>query len=222
MGCSPPVWLCHTSHRKVIAEVRLITMKFGLLTCLVFLSSAASAQSPPANGVGAAGVATGGVASEWDVRKLLDSLDLQAQHVKPIIDQVKPETWVAKGAPKAYVTQWTAAQAELKYLLGSSEALSKQPERLTLALETYFRMQALESTLSSVTEGIRKYQNPALADLMQSVVTENSSNADKLRQYVQDLAAQKEQEFQIADREAQRCRETLVKQPASNSKAVRK
>jgi len=222
MGCSPPVWLCHTSHRKVIAEVRLITMKFGLLTCLVFLSSAASAQSPPANGVGAAGVATGGVASEWDVRKLLDSLDLQAQHVKPIIDQVKPETWVAKGAPKAYVTQWTTAQAELKYLLGSSEALSKQPERLTLALETYFRMQALESTLSSVTEGIRKYQNPALADLMQSVVTENSSNADKLRQYVQDLAAQKEQEFQIADREAQRCRETLVKQPASNSKAVRK
>jgi len=222
MGCSPPVWLCHTSHRKVIAEVRLITMKFGLFTCLVFLSSAASAQSPPANGVGAGGVATGGVASEWDVRKLLDSLDLQAQHVKPIIDQVKPETWVAKGAPKAYVTQWTTAQAELKYLLGSSEALSKQPERLTLALETYFRIQALESTLSSVTEGIRKYQNPALADLMQSVVTENSSNADKLRQYVQDLAAQKEQEFQIADREAQRCRETLVKQPASNSKAVRK
>ncbi len=80
--------------------------------------------------------------------------------MKPIIDQVKPETWVAKGAPKAYVTQWTTAQAELKYLLSSSEALSKQPERLPLALDTYFRMQALESTLSSVTEGIRKYQNP--------------------------------------------------------------
>jgi hypothetical protein len=222
MCCSPPVWLCHTSHRKVIAEVRLITMKSGLLTCLVFLSSAASAQSPPAAGVAPGGVATGGVASEWDVRKLLDSLDLQAQHVKPIIDQVKPETWVAKGAPKAYVTQWTTAQAELKYLLGSSEALAKQPERLTLALETYFRMQALESTLSSVTEGIRKYQNPALADLMQSVVAENSSNADKLRQYVQDLATQKEQEFQVADKEAQRCRESLVKQPAAPSKAVRK
>jgi hypothetical protein len=184
-------------------------MKSGLLTCLLFASGLASAQSAPA----------GGVASEWDVRKLLDSLDLQAQHVKPIIDQVKPEAWVAKGAPKAYVTQWTTAQAELKYLLSSSDALSKQPERLTLALDTYFRMQALESTLSSVTEGIRKYQNPALADLMQSVVSENSSNADKLRQYVQDLATQKEEEFQIADREAQRCRESLMKQP---TKAVRK
>ena len=187
-------------------------MKSGVLTCLLFVSAVANAQSPPA----------GGVASEWDVRKLLDSLDLQAQHVKPIIDQVKPEAWVSKGAPEAYVRQWTTAQAELKYLLMSSEALSKQPERLTLALETYFRMQALESTLTSVTEGIRKYQNPALADLMQSVVSENNSNADKLRQYIQDLAMQKEQEFQIADREAQRCREILVKQPAPSSKAVRK
>jgi hypothetical protein len=187
-------------------------MKSGLLTCLVFASCLLSAQSPPASGV----------ASEWDVRKLLDSLDLQAQHVKPIIDQVKPETWVAKGAPQAYVTQWTTAQAELKYLLSSSDALSKQPERLTLALDTYFRMQALESTLGSVTEGIRKYQNPALADLMQSVVAENSSNADKLRQYVQDLATQKEEEFQVADREAQRCRESLVKRPAGASKAVHK
>src|SRR5579864_2926063 len=186
-------------------------MKSGMLTCLLFVSAVANAQSPPA----------GGVASEWDVRKLLDSLDLQAQHVKPIIDQVKPEAWISKGAPKAYVTQWTTAQAELKYLLSSSEALSKQPERLTLALETYFRMQALTATLGSVTEGIRKYQNPALADLMQSVVSENSTNADNLRQYVQDLATQKEQEFQIADREAQRCRETLVKQPAP-PRAVRK
>jgi len=187
-------------------------MKSGLLTCLVFACVVASAQSTP----------VGGVASEWDVRKLLESLDLQAQHVKPIIDQVKPQTWVAKGAPQAYVTQWTTAQAELKYLLASSESLSKEPERLTLALDTYFRMQALELTLASVTEGIRKYQNPALADLMQAVVSENGSNADKLRQYVQDLATQKEQEFQIADREAQRCRETLMKQPAAPIKGVRK
>ena len=187
-------------------------MKSGLLTCLVFFAALTYAQSPPSSGV----------APEWDIRKLLDSLDLQTQHVKPIIDQVKPETWLAKGAPKAYVTQWTTAQAELKYLLSSSDALSKQPERLPLALETYFRMQALESTLSSVTEGIRKYQNPALADLMQSVVSENSSNADKLRQYVQDLAAQKEEEFRIADREAQRCRESVMKQPAAPTKAVRK
>jgi hypothetical protein len=43
---------------------------------------------------------------------------------------------------------------------------------------------------------------------------ENSNNLDRLRHYLQDLAAQKEQEFQIADREAQRCRSVLLNQPA--------
>ncbi len=190
-------------------------MKSALLMFLV-LASALEA-------IGQSSQAGNGVASEWDVRKLLDSLDLQAQHWKPIIEQVKPETWLAKGAPKTYVTQWNSAQAQLKYMLSSSEALSKQPERLTLALDTLFRMQAMESTLTSVIEGVRKYQNSALADLMQFAMNENNTNGDRLRQYIQDLAAQKEQEFQVADREAQRCREILVKQPAApESKTVRK
>ena len=182
-------------------------MKFVFLSCLLVLASSAFGQN--------------GVSSEWDLRKLLDSLNLEAQHLKPIIDQVKPESWVSKGAPSAYVAQWTSAQAELRYLLSSSEALSRQPEKLTFALDTYFRMQALESTVGSVVEGVRKYQNPALANLMQSVLGENSANRDRLRQYVQDLAAQKEQELQVADREAQRCRDKLMHQPTSK-KAVRK
>ena len=66
----------------------------------------------------------------------------------------------------------------------------------------------------SVVEGVRKYQNPALANLMQGVLGENSANRDRLRQYVQDLAAQKEQEFAVADKEAQRCRATLMRQQA--------
>lgn len=178
-------------------------MKSAFVLCLLCTAGAAAGQSPQPSGV----------TSEWDVRKLLESLDLQAQHLKPIIDQIKPESWLANGAPDMYLTQWKVAQAELRYLLSSSEALSKQPESLTLTLDTYFRMQAMESTLGSVIEGIRKYQNPALADLLRAVVGENSANRDRLRQYLQDLAAQKEQEFKVADREAQRCRETLVHQP---------
>jgi len=182
-------------------------MKFVFLSCLLALASSAFGQN--------------GVSSEWDLRKLLDSLNLEAQHLKPIIDQVKPESWASKGAPSAYVAQWTSAQAELRYLLSSSEALSRQPEKLTFALDTYFRMLAMESTVGSVVEGVRKYQNPALANLMQSVLGENSANRDRLRQYVQDLAAQKEQELQVADREAQRCRDKLMHQPTSK-KAVQK
>jgi hypothetical protein len=162
--------------------------------------------------------APAGVSSEWDVRKLLDNLNLQAEHLKPVIDQVNPEAWVSKGAPDAYIAQWKSAEAELRYFLSSSNSLSREPERLTLALDTYFRMQAMESTLGSLVEGIRKYQNPALAEIAQTFVAENSTNRDRLRQYISDLATQKEQEFQVADREAQRCRGMLLNQPTTKER----
>jgi hypothetical protein len=161
---------------------------------------------------------SGGVSTEWDVRKMLDGLTVQTQHLKSVIAQVNPEGMAANGAPPTYIAQWSTAQAELKYLLGSVEALSKQPERLPLALDAYFRMQAMESTLNSVFEGIRKYQNPALADLLQGIVNENSVNRDHLRQYLQDLAVQKEQEFEVADKEAQRCRAGIARQPSPSAK----
>ncbi|MDQ2947765.1 MAG: hypothetical protein M3Y27_17825 [Acidobacteriota bacterium] len=153
-----------------------------------------------------------GVTTEWDARKMLEALTLQTQHFKSVIGRVQPGGWVANGAPQTYVAQWTTAQNETNYLLGSIDALAKQPERLPLALDAYFRMQAMESTFVSVIEGIRKYQNPAIADLLQGVVNENSTNRDRLRQFLTDLATQKEQEFQVVDKEAQRCRGVLMKE----------
>ncbi len=188
-------------------------MKFAVFACFLFTSAGLMGQTAPSNGV----------SSEWDVRKLLEGLDLQTQHVKRIIEQVSPETWLANGAPQTYATQWKTGQTELMYLLSSSDALARQPERLTLALDTFFRMQAMESTFGSVIEGIRKYQNPALADLVQAVVAENSTNRDRLRQYIMDLAAQKEQEFKVVDREAQRCREVMLHQgPPQEKRPVKK
>ena len=191
-------------------------MRYTVALCLSWVSvlpafAQTPAPAPPSNQ---------GVASEWDARKLIDALSTQAQHLKPIMDQVQPAEWVSKGAPDAYVAQWNSTQSQIKYLIGSSEAFSRQPERLTLGLETYFRMQSVESALGSLTEGVRKYQNPALASIMQSVIAENSANRDKLRQYLQDLAKQKEDEFQVADREAQRCRAAMLSQPAPKTKKV--
>jgi len=186
-------------------------MKFALYFSYLTMAVLALGQSaPPA-----------GVASEWDVRKLLERLDVQAEHLKPVIDQVKPETWITKGAPETYQVQWKTARAELGYFLASDEALARQPDKLTLALDTYFRMQAMESTLGSLMEGVHKYQSPELAEQMQIIVSENGTNRDQLRQYMQDLAAQKEQEFRVADTEAQRCRGLIVQQPAATPKKTR-
>lgn len=196
-------------------------MKFALVSCLyiTFIFSALG-QTPKSSPPAQAPAAQNGVTTEWDVRKLLDSLSQQAEHLKPVIDQVQPAAWQSKGAPEAYVAQWSAVQARLKYLIASTDAFSRQPERLSLGLEAYFRMQALESSFGSLVEGVRKYQNPALANLMQSLLAENSTNRDRLRQYLQDLSKQKEEEFEVADREAQRCRAAMLQQPAPKTKKV--
>jgi hypothetical protein len=199
-------------------------MRYTLVSCLALayvvsaLGQTSQPAPPPSNAPPAA--AEAGVASEWDARKLIDALSAQAQHLKPLFDQVQPSGWVSKGASETYIAQWNTAQTQLKYLISSSEAFSRQPERLPLGLDTYFRMESVESALGSLTEGVRKYQNPALASIMQSVIAENSTNRDRLRQYLQDLATQKEEEFQVVDREAQRCRAALLKQPAPKTKKV--
>ena len=96
----------------------------------------------------------------------------------------------------------------------SSDNLVREPERLTAALDTYFRLQNLEVVLVSLVEGVRKYQNPAWLILLRSLMNENSASRQQLRQYIVDLAANKEQEFKVMDQEAQRCRE-IISRPAA-------
>jgi len=146
------------------------------------------------------------VTPEWDTSKTVAAFSDQAKRLKPILDQLTPQEWVAKGAPQAYVSQWQDAEQELSYVAISAQSLEGDPERLTLALDTYFRWERLASDLSSLVEGVRHYQNPAVGDLVVSVMGENSSNRELLKQHITDLAAQKEQEFAVVDKEAQRCR----------------
>lgn len=176
------------------------------LFCAILFSVLAWCQAPQPSG---------GVESEWDLRKLLDSLAGGTARVKPIVDQSDPRKWSDAEAGRAYDTQWKTALNELGYLATSAAALSKQPERLTLAFEAYFRLQAVEITLSSFMDGMRRYGNPAVADLLQAAIRENGVNRDRLRQYVIELSQNKEQEYQVMDKEAQRCRAILNKPPAT-------
>jgi hypothetical protein len=162
-----------------------------------------------------------GVPAPWDIAQVASALASQAERLAPILDQLTPEQWQGKGAPAAYVSQWQAARNEVGYLTGAAAAFGKQPERLPLALETYFRMQAVETQIGSLVEGVRRYQNPAVGDLLVGVLAANSENRDQLRQYISDLAQSKEQEFRVADQEAQRCRGNLMRQPAARPAAVK-
>ena len=151
--------------------------------------------------------------SEWDLQKLLQALSAGARRLKPIIEQANPGGWKDAQAGQSYTAQWKASQNEIQYLAMTADKLVKEPERLTLVLETYFRMQALDSSVSALIEGIRRYQNPAVAELLQGAWVENRNNNERLKAYLIDLAGNKEQEFKIMDKEAQRCRGMITREP---------
>jgi hypothetical protein len=151
----------------------------------------------------------------WDASKVVAAFSDQAARLKPILEKLTPQQWVSQGAPQVYVAQWQNVRKELDYVGQSAQLFESDPERLTLALDTYFRWQRLASDLSSLTEGVRHYQNPAIGDLMVAVLGENTSNRDLLQQHITDLAAQKEQEFAVVDEEAQRCRGIVTRPVAT-------
>ena len=157
-----------------------------------------------------------GVPTEWDVQKLVAAIASQSARLQPLVEEIHPKDWVARGASDTYLQQWSSAQAQAASVKLSSDNLVQDPARLSAALDTYFRLQNLEVVLTSLIEGVRKYQNPALADLLRGVMSENNVSRQQLRQYLADLATIKEEEFKVMDREAQRCREA-ISGPAATS-----
>lgn len=166
----------------------------------------AAQSAPPAQQQGSAPL--------WDVRTILKEISAHAGRLSAALDKIDPKAWVSKGAPDAYVTQWNSSKVQAKALSDDAIALSRDPEKLPFALQTYFRMQALEYMLRSLEQGVRKYQNPALADLLAGVIGENGVNRERLQNYIVELAGDRDQQFAVMDREAQRCRGFLASQTA--------
>jgi hypothetical protein len=94
-------------------------------------------------------------------------------------------------------------------------ALADHPDRMSDCMKALFHIQAVHETLDSLMGGLRKYQNPALADLIESVAAEDRAGIDRLEQYILELAGDKEEQLAVMDKEAQRCRAILSRQPAA-------
>jgi uncharacterized membrane protein YccC len=176
-------------------------MRALLLSCLLG-AAAAALQAQQA-----------GVPPEWETRKLLDSIVANARKIEPVVNEIHPASWKEHGAPDAYQAQWRSVLNAIAGLQSVSSQLSKEPTRLSLTLDTLFRLDSLHIHLGSLASGVRRYQNPALADLLLGIADENAANRENLRQYALDLAASKEGELKVMESEAQRCLGILVKQP---------
>ena len=159
-----------------------------------------------------------GIEPEWDIRPVLKDIAAHSQRMIPVLEQIDGSVLTKNGAPDTYVSQINESKVQAKALATEALALSNSPDKLSADLFTFFRMQSLERTLLSIEEGIRKYWNPAVADLLASEMGQNGANRDRFQRYILDLAAEKEQECAVMDREAQRCRGFLAKQPPKTEK----
>jgi hypothetical protein len=152
----------------------------------------------------------------------LQELSAHAQRLLPVLDQVDVKTWVTKGASETYLAQMQSVRDQVRSVATEANQLAARPERLSSALELFFRLTSIDSLLRSLDGGIREYQTPALADTLVTVAREAGPNRERFRQYILEMAVQREQEYAAMDHEAQRCRGMLARQPVETKSSGRK
>jgi hypothetical protein len=161
-------------------------------------------------------VAESGLQNPWDVRKILTDLLKENEQLQPLLVHLNPQQWYdQKGAPTTYIIQWQTAQRQLNDVKYATTQLQQKTESLSLALDLYFRLEALETTTRSLSEGAQRYADRSSADKLNALIARNFNSREHLRDYLRDLTTSTEQNFKIADEEAQRCRAEMSRQPAS-------
>ena len=149
-----------------------------------------------------------------------DGISQHMARLEPMLDQVRVKEWVSKGAPDAYVQQLASIRKEIQGIESDMTRLAQRSDQMQDCMKALFRVQSLYIPLHSLMGGLRKYQNPALADLIESVAAENQTQIGRLEQYALELADAKDQQYDLVDKEAQRCRATLSRQPPPRAKTT--
>jgi hypothetical protein len=154
-----------------------------------------------------------GLDTEWDVGVILGEIGAHAGRLLPELDRVDVTAWAAKGASETYAAQLESSKQQASAVETGAKALSRNPENLARSLELFFRIEGLDSMLGSLEDGLRKYQSQAEAEALASLAAENGANRERFRQYLITLAAEREKQLEVMDREAQRCRGLMMSQP---------
>jgi len=172
-----------------------------LLLCIC--DAAIGAQQQPA-----------GLETDWDIGAVFQQISTHAGKMLPLLEKIDTRGWAQKGAPDAYLAQLQSSKDQARAVAEGAKNIARHPEQLSAALEIYFRIQGLETMTASLAEAIRKYQSPAAGQELTAFAAQNDENRDRLQKYLVNLAAEREHDLQVMDREAQRCRGVLT-EPAS-------
>ena len=175
----------------------------SVLICLAIHSTALHAQTAVVERI-----------TSQDIADVFGRIARNAGQVNPMLEQLRVAEWISKGASDTYLTQWESTRTQFTSIQADMAAAAQHPDQMTDGIKALFRVQAAHRMLTSLMGGLRKYQNPALADLIESVAAEDRANEDRLQQYLLELASDKEQQLETMNVEAQRCRGILSRQPA--------
>ena len=178
-------------------------MRLTVLVCA--LAATALAQSPKP--------LSSGLEPAWDIAVVLQEIGTHSGRMVTALQQLDAPSWVKKGASQTYTEQLESCRQQSQALAVEAQALARNPEKLSGALLLFFRLQSLETMLNSLQQGAAKYQNPQVAQSLASLYGEGGANRERLRSYIINLAAEREHQFEVMDREAQRCRATLMAAP---------
>ena len=174
----------------------------ALILCAAALYAQAPVRQPEA-----------GLETDWDIGAVLKEISSHASRLAPTLDGINVNNWIQKGASDTYAAQLQSAKEQVNAVAHSAEVRAGNPRQLSAALELFFRIEGIESMLGSLEEGMRRYQKPSDAQALLALAAENGANRDRLQRYLVNLAQQREQEYQVMDREAQRCRGALTQLP---------
>ncbi len=156
-----------------------------------------------------------GAMAVWDMQQIAANIKAHTEEFKPLLERVSPKQWSRQESAAAYQPQWEYCRNEIGYLNGSAAKFAQQSDNLPTGLEAYFRLESLNTALRSFIEGIRRDDNPAVAELLAPNLAKLTDDQQALGQYILSLAQQREDQFKAMDREAQRCRATLMRPGAA-------
>jgi hypothetical protein len=154
-----------------------------------------------------------GMLPRWEVIELSKNLTANVAQTKTVLDQVRPKEWVQNGAPAAYVDQYESLRTDLSNLQLSAEALGRNPDKLSIVIDTFLWLDRVSSMVGSMSGGVRSYQNAPVADLLDTARRKGDAALDVLKEYMRQVAVAQEADMEIANSEAQRCRQRLASQP---------
>lgn len=136
----------------------------------------------------------------------------QSNRLQLLLQQIKPQTW-----PDS-----TTYSALLQSISKDNLAIaSAHSDQINDSLNLLEQVHAVQESLSLLALAVSKYQNPALAELIVGIQSEGKPARDAYRDHVIQLVADREEQFQVADHEAQRCRAILSKDPKAAQRAVK-